>query len=913
MVDAIVSLAVERIADLLIKEAGFLSGVREEVVRLQDELKRMQCFLKDVDRKQHQDDRVRNFISEIRGVAYDSEDVIDTYIVKTATRKGGALGFINKFLSFFTKVPALHHIRNQIESIRTKIGDISTSMQTYGIQFDAETGEEQRRLRASHPYYEDEHVISFEAIKRDVKDQLMMEEEQLRVVSIVGMGGLGKTTLAKTIYNDIQIKKQFDCVSWAFISQQFSVRDVLIAILMEVAPSTQNRSDLEKMIEEELIKTLYNELKSKRYMVVLDDIWKNEAWDSLKHAFPNGKKGSKVLFTTRDRDVASYADPRSTHVEPPLLSDDEGWELLSKKAFSKDVLTERSWAPEYEILGRKMVKKSGGLPLAIVVIGGLLATKKTVSEWRTVQRNINTLFTKLQHDNQYGGVYGILALSYQALPFHLKPCFLYLSQFPEDWPIKKRTLIRMWIAEGFIQQQGDETMEDIAEGYLEEIVHRSMVQVSKRDHTGTGIKICRMHDLVRDLCILKAKEESFLRVVEHSEYNSSAWTFLSTAVTGQSRRLALHLHESEYSLQNYNVVMSCVPLVGKGDSGIRSLLYFAQKDRHHMEKQQAKFIFKNLRLLRVLNIENVHHIVHHIPREIGNLIHLRYLGLRGVYSRITPAMPSSLSNLEGLYTIDLRDSQRSILSLNTDALLKLESLRHLLLDSRGVLPLKSLRNLETLKIVTGESLTKDNAVFELTNLRNLAVYFETGEEVEMVLKSPCVASGLLRSLKMEMPRGTSFPKLEQLSSCEDLTKAALRGKIAEDSLEFLPASLTKLVLQDSELKQDPMFILEKFHNLRYLHLEDDAYNGSKMVCSANGFPQLEILKLRSLRNLKEWRIENGAMPCLNNLSLRELGRLRMDPQMFKKFVSTLKQFEYSEMSREFMSDMSRTFQGLISN
>ncbi|XP_065871789.1 protein RECOGNITION OF PERONOSPORA PARASITICA 7-like [Euphorbia lathyris] len=890
MVDSIVSLAVERISDLLIKEAGFLSGVKEEVVHLQDELKRMQCFLEDVDRKQH-DARARNFISEIRGVAYDSEDAIDTYILKTATSKRGALGFINKFLS-------LHHIRNQIQSIRKKIGDISTGMQTYGIQFAAENDgsnycrEEQRRLRALYPHYEEQHVISFEAIKKDVKDQLMMEDEQLRVVSIVGMGGLGKTTLANTIYKDIQIKQRFDCVSWAFISQQFFVRDVLIEILMEVAPSTLNRSDLEKMKEEELIKTLYNELKSKRYMVVLDDIWKNEAWGSLKHAFPNGKKGSKVLLTTRDRAVASYADPWSTPVEPPLLSDDEGWELLSKKAFNKDVLTERSWAPEKEILGRKMVKKSGGLPLSIVVIGGLLATKENVNEWKTVQRNINTL------DNH---VRSILALSYQALPFHLKPCFLCLSQFPEDWPIKKRTLIRMWIAEGFIQQQGDETMEDIAEGYLEEIVRRSMVQVSKRDHTGTGIKICRMHDLVRDLCILKAKEESFLRVVEHSEYNSSAWTFLSTAVTGQSHRLALHLHPSRYkstTIRSLLDVQSCVPLVEKGDSRIRSLLYFAQKHKHHMTKQQAKFIFKNLRLLRVLNVENVHHNVHHIPREIGNLIHLRYLGLRGVYSRIASPIPLlSLSNLEGLYTLDLRDSRVSILSMNPDALLKLESLRHLLLNGKCVLPLKSLRNLETLKLVTAKSLTKDNAVFQLTNLRNLAVYFETGEEVEVLLKSPCVASGLLRSLKMKMPRGTSFPNLEQLSACEDLTKAVLKGKIVEHSLEFLPASLTKLILYRSELKEDSMVILEKFPNLRYLHMED-AYNGLEMVCSANGFPQLEVLVLISLLELTEWRIENGAMPCLKNLFLGRLMRLRRVPERLK-FVSPLELFEFAEMTEEF--------------
>lgn len=388
MADAVISVAVERIADLLIQEAVFLHGVRGELERLQAELKRMKCFLKDADRHHHEDERVRNWVAEIRDLAYDSEDVIDTFLLKVARGRGeGVRGFINKAFFMFTKASYLHSIGTQITSIRSKIEDINKSMQTYGIQLVEGEGsnyERQQRYRRPDPHVEEEYVICLEAVISDLKARLMMEEEQVRVVSIVGMGGLGKTTLAKKIYNDVDVKQNFDFHSWIFISQQFSVKEVVVRILMDAA-SNEDKAKLledmkggqplkskvgkmkedeefkcllERMKEEDLIRTLHSTLIEKRYFVVLDDIWTTEAWDYLKPAFPNGKRGSKVLFTTRNTVVASHADPQSSVVEPPLLKDDEGWELLKRKTFPKDILIEDGCPPEFEKLGREMVKKN---------------------------------------------------------------------------------------------------------------------------------------------------------------------------------------------------------------------------------------------------------------------------------------------------------------------------------------------------------------------------------------------------------------------------------------------------------------------------------------------------------------------------------------------------------------------------
>ncbi|PON98633.1 NB-ARC domain containing protein [Trema orientale] len=909
--EAVVSHAVQRVSELLIHEATSLITVKDDVERLQAELRRMQCFLKDADRKQEQDERVRNWIAEVRDVAYDVEDVVETFIIKVD--------------SSFIKVIHLRRIRNRISFIQARIKDIFESRLNYGIEFAGrEQGssfpeaEQQRNSRRSCPYDDDDDddddgVISLERCVTALEAQLLKEEDRVCVVSIVGMGGLGKTTLAKKVFNHRKVRQHFDCFVWVFVSQQYVPKDVLCEILVQVKgiqshcaggnseksrqrrdlleETNSEKSILQKFEEHELINLIKDELEKKRYLVVLDDIWRIDAWNRIKGAFLKGKKGSKVVFTTRIKEVAFSADPYVAPIEPPFLTLEESWELLRRKAFPRDIFGERGCPPNYEKLGKEMIKKCGGLPLAIVVLGGLLRTKNLLDGWKKVERDVSLHFNNFKSQQQYG-VEEILALSYHDLPYYLKPCFLYLGGFPEDWEIPSRKLIRLWIAEGFIPTprtgEMDETMEDIAEQYLQELIDRCMLQVGKRDHTGAGVKTCRMHDLMRDFCVSKVREENFFEIIEQHQMNmANPGSSVQGLASTRSRRIAVYL-DRDRDLDRG----APWPWMDQVCPHLRSLLCFDVGDFF------LPLSNKNFRLVRVLELWFVRPSdKFEVPGEIGNLIHLRYLGFRG--AGMSTYLPRSIGKLRNLHTLDLRENYITSLP---KAISRLTRLRHLLLPSHWVddstifkcskchFRMDNLRNIETLKYIVDETLIRYDAVSKLTNLRKLGICFQSDKEVRTVLESFTPAQlGRLRSLTMIMqPKDHSFPSLKLLSGCHALSKLSLYGKLPEDSygtLRFLPVSLTKLVLARSEIKRDPMTVLEKLPDLRFLQLGKQSYVGNEMVCSADGFPRLETLQLFSLSQVEQsWRVAKGALPSLKRLDIKWIPKLRTIPEDLKFFA-----------------------------
>ncbi|RVW93367.1 putative disease resistance protein [Vitis vinifera] len=377
--EAVVSFAVERIGDMLIQEAIFLKGVRGKVERLNKDLGAMKCFLEEAEKKQEEDLRVRKWVSEIRDAVYDVEDIIDMFILNAESLR------TDYFLKRVFKKLINRH----------------------------------KDLRRSSPRAEERVIVGLTQEADKLVKQLTVGDQRRRVISLVGMGGIGKTTLAKKVS----------------------------------APTKEQAEMIEKYGENELGDFLHDHLKEKRYLIVLDDVWRCADWDFLAkvssndpdclgNVFPDGSNGSRLLLTTRYKDAFLDADSES-------------------------------YPPDLKELGEEMVDKCNGLPLAIVVLGGLLSRNMSHTEWKQVHDNISAYLAK---EGQMG-VMAMLNLSYIDLPHYLKPCFLHLSLFPEDYVISSRKLLLLWTAEGFVPEQDDRRMKDMAEVYLNELINRNLIQV----------------------------------------------------------------------------------------------------------------------------------------------------------------------------------------------------------------------------------------------------------------------------------------------------------------------------------------------------------------------------------------------------------------------------------------------------
>ncbi|KAI4352404.1 hypothetical protein L6164_006661 [Bauhinia variegata] len=546
-----------------------------------------------------------------------------------------------------------------------------------------------------------------------------------------------------------------------------------------------------------------------------------------------------------------------------------------------------------------MVGKCAGLPLAIIVLGGLLATKDTLSEWKRVHKYINSYLIRGELHEKQSRLAKVLALSYHDLPYQLKPCFLYLSQFPEDSEIPANKLIKLWVAEGIVPSryefQRDETLEDVAEHYLGNLVSRCMIEIGQMGSTGR-IKTCRLHDIMRELCLSKATQVSFVHIASDSQQNmtsSSNQTGAESAVA--IRRLAVFLYEN---------VEKVIPFKQQGNQLLRSLLYF-----HGMENWQTiKGVFERFKLLRVLDLEGVKELKQHsLPKEVGNLLWLKFLSLKRTRIRI---LPFSLGNLENLQTLNLETVNK--VSFNStvqipNVLWKLKRLRHLYLPNwcgniTDKLQLENLVNLQTLiNFPANKCDVKD--LLQLSKLRKLVLndprYFQKFAEI---FTPPNEKLEYLQSLSLRTDM-LSIPEdmvdIEKLVlGCPSLQKLHIEGRVERlPGNHLFPPQLGKLTMWGCRLVEDPMPTLEMLPNLKYLS-GWEMYLGKKMVCSQNGFPQLKLLLLRGFPNLEEWIVENQAMPNLFRLGISDCKKLNTVPEGLK-FAGNLRELEIRWMSKCF--------------
>ncbi|PHU08031.1 hypothetical protein BC332_24520 [Capsicum chinense] len=306
------------------------------------------------------------------------------------------------------------------------------------------------------------------------------------------MGGIGKTTLENEVYNDASIRFHFDVCAWVTVCQQHNVKEILLSLLRSTKGGAFDMND-----EAVLANILQKSLKGKRYLIVLDDMWKSEAWDAVRLCFPSENKGSGILLMTRNTEVARNAGTENLSLQMDLMGPDESLNLFKSIAFANEPLPS-----EFETIGKQIAEKCHGLPLTIAVIAGLLKSKREIEDSENVATDVKEFVTN-DPDKQCSHVLG---LSYDHLTSDLKARLLHFGIFREDSEIPVKNLMRSWMAEGFLKLEND--LEGEAERCLQELVNRCLVLVCKKSLDGTRIRSCKVHDLIYDLCVREIQKEN---------------------------------------------------------------------------------------------------------------------------------------------------------------------------------------------------------------------------------------------------------------------------------------------------------------------------------------------------------------------------------------------------------------------
>ncbi|KAL9170797.1 hypothetical protein ABFS82_04G169800 [Erythranthe guttata] len=481
-------------------------------------------------------------------------------------------------------------------------------------------------------------MVGFEDDLLQLMERLTGRQPNRQIIPIVGMGGIGKTTLARNVYENPLIVQHFDICCWVTVSQEYSVRKVLLELLScQIKPTSEMDGKDEAQLGEQLYKSLFG----MRYLIVLDDMWSIDAWDKINRFLPNNNNRSQVVVTTRLLEVANHFGS-SRHMMS-FLDEDKSWELFCQKAFGK----EGNCPLELEGIGKEIVKECKGLPLSIVVIGGLLGKSINTREyWEKFAKEKKSIL------NTRGGEESldILSLSYNHLPAHLKPCFLYMGVFPEDHVISVSKLIKLWVAEGFIKPNSTQSLEESAEGYLKDLVDRNLVLVRRLGSTGK-MKTCTIHDLLRELCLKVAQKEKFLCVtsvldiplgIDKGQRIRIFHAFVSTLLDGSN----LVSKGGKLSLKVLNVVDS--------DSSLRDI--FEQINLRYVCKSYS---FRALPPsiswlwnLQTLIIRGKEYFT--APREIWMMLQLRHLEFDKIYLLEPPPsgdLQTTLPNLQTFFKI----------------------------------------------------------------------------------------------------------------------------------------------------------------------------------------------------------------------------------------------------------------------
>ncbi|KAL6841445.1 hypothetical protein ACP4OV_028963 [Aristida adscensionis] len=860
-------------------ELKFPRDVTEELQNLSSSLSTIQAHVEDAEERQLKDKAARSWLAKLKDVAYEMDDLLDEYAAEALRSKlEGASNHdhLKKVRSCFrcfqlSNCLFNHKILQQIRKTEEKLDRLIKERQIIGANMISGTDRQEITERPmTSSLIDDSSVLGREEDKEVIVNMLLNPNNSNHtnhsILPIVGMGGLGKTTLAQLVYNDARVKEHFQLRVWLCVSESFDEMKLTKETIESVGSGFSSATTNMNLLQEELS----TKLQGKRFLLVLDDVWNEdpEKWDRYRCALVTSKKGSRIIVTTRNENVGKLMGGMTPY-HLKRLSDSDCWQLFKNHAF---VDGDSSAHPKLEIIGKDIVKKLKGLPLAAKAIGSLLCAKETEDDWKNI---LKSEIWELPSDKN--NILPALRLSYSHLPAILKRCFAFCSVFPKDYVFDKTRLVQIWMALGFIQPQGRRRMEEIGRSYFDELFSRSFFQHHKNGYV--------MHDAMHDLAQSVSVGEC-LRLDDplHNRSLARSARHLSFSCDNRSRTqfeafLGFNRARTILLLNGYKSATSLIP----SDLFLK-LKYLHMLDLNRRDITELPDSIGNLKMLRYLNLSGTGITV--LPSSIGRLFSLQTLKLQ--YCLVLDYLPKSITNLVNLRCLEARTElingiagigsltclqQLEEFVVRKDKGYKISELKAM----KGITGHVCIKNLEN---VTSAEEANEASLSEKTCINILDLVWSdrrqltsAEEDLDIEVLKQLQPHHELSELTIKSFAGSHFPCW--LSSLSDLQTVHLSDCT---NCSILPTLGVLPLLKYLDIGG--------FHAIIQINQE---FSGTSEV---KGFPSLKELVFEDMANLKRWAsVQDGQLlPCLTELVVIDCPEL----EEFPSLPSTVANLKISE-------------------